>query len=167
MKLYHATSDKAAIAILNTQVLMSSLDAIDECDEAFVSTTTNEKLRFFNGFPQTGNVQFVFDSDFVGSIGYPLKKVDRWDEVRIIPNYSHMGVDIQAVDHIIIERYPATYFKGWIDYYGVDYDYPDHIQIAQAEISMDPKGPFMGSSNPFGIIKMLAAELRIPVIDRR
>ena len=169
--LYHSTSDKNAIQALRDGELRRSYDGIDDegNEIVFVSTTTNPKLLFFGGWPDTGNIQFVFNPNALVAMGYELQPIKRWEEVRIILPDGKMSLPInnRIVDHISIEDTDLRYFKSWAQ--DIDHDtrsgQEHYTRLKRNELS--PKGEFAGNENPFGIIKTLAARRKIPIVDNR
>ena len=169
--LYHSTSDRDAILALRDGHLNPSSDDIDDeqNNSSFVSTSTNPSLLFHAGFPDSGNIQFVFDLNNLKRLGYTTEPVDRWDEIRIVfpDGQSTFPINNQTVQAITIEDTDKRYFKGWDA--NIDHDsqwgQQQYQQLQKKEMS--PKGEFVGNSNPFGIIKMLANKRQIPVQDKR
>ena len=167
---YHCTSDDYAIKILKMRQMWPSDDAIDDQDYSFVSTTTNPNLLFFGGWPDTGNIQFVFDLNNISKMGYNLMPAKRWEEIRIIlpDNQEFLPINNKTIHHISIHG-QHRYFKGWAKSQNIDFDTAHGEQqynnLVNNELS--PKGEFVGNQNPFGIIKMLANKLHIPVEDKR
>ena len=80
--LYHGTTAKYALMILQDKGMNSSNDDIDadKNNQYFISTTTDPNLWWSAGFRDTANVTFVLNKP----TGYELELVDRWDEVRIM-----------------------------------------------------------------------------------
>ncbi len=161
--LYHSTSDKNAIQALREGELRRSYDGIDDegNEVVFVSTTSNPKLLFFGGWPDTGNIQFAFNPNTLVAKGYKLQSIDRWDEVRIIlpEGDTSLPINNKIVDHISIEDTDRKYFKSWAQ--DIDHDtrsgQEQYKRLKQNELS--PKGEFAG--------KTLAARRKIPIVDNR
>ena len=169
-ELYHATSDKSAIEILRSGAIYPSWDSLDdeENTEPFISTTTNKSLRLHGHWPGSAGVTLVFDPDQLKHQGYTLKEFPkRWSEVRIY-NLKNDSLPIQTIKKIIIHKDAQRHFKGFGS--NLDFDIDPNAEKTFAKLKqneLSPKGEFVGSSNPYGIIKMLAQRNNIPVVDER
>jgi hypothetical protein len=166
--LYHATTDKHAIDILQQGVLYASEDAWGKTEEPFVSTTIDPKLKFHAGTPDTANVQFVLNKSYLVKAGYKFEMWDDWDEVRVILPNGELSINKNTVIHVVIEDNKTKYFKNWRHHRRINFDSPrgekDYEKLKKNELN--PKGEFVGNNNPFSIIEMLASRKNIPVKTR-